>query len=97
MTLDAGGCDPHDERSLLETRRAQAYIQISHALDLVEQAQGLLGQAQQALCRVEGMIPEWNTLGNLYDRLRSPSTRVRIKTDRLRTLGGPLVDRVNVR
>jgi len=62
MTPGDVGREPPDAQSLLETRRAQARIQIGHALDLIEQAQRLLGQAQQALCPVEGMIPEWRAL-----------------------------------
>lgn len=84
--------EPLDERPALEERAARAELQIDRALALVEQAQRLLGEAQQALCRVQGMVPEWKALGCLYDCVTRTWFRIRAKANRLRRRGGLLLD-----
>ena len=79
---------------MAETRAAQAELQIDCALALVERAQGLLGEAQQALCRLERMIPQWKALGHLNDRVTRAWFSVRAKANRLRRQGRLLVDHV---
>src|SRR5438034_604348 len=81
---NSSGPEPSDDGVAIETRTAQAQRQIDRALDLVEQAQRLLGEAQQALCRVQGMIPEWTMLGRVHDRVTRAWFGVAAKARRLR-------------
>jgi hypothetical protein len=69
------------------SREAAAAARVKAALDLIQEAQGLLGQAAAALCPVVGMVPEWRKVGALYDRVHAAWYQVEGKATSLRLSG----------
>jgi hypothetical protein len=65
-------------------REAAAVAHVKAALDLIQEAQGLLGRAAAELCPVQGMVPEWRRLGALYDQVHAAWYQVEGKATRLR-------------
>ena len=68
-------------------RRAAAEIHVQVALDSIQEAQRLTAQASQALSRVEEMIPEWRSVGDVSDRLTQTWYAVSASANRLRRKG----------
>ena len=66
------------------TREAVADARVRAALACIEDAQGLIDRAGQALCSVEGMRPEWNRMGRVYEQVKRSWYAVANKADRLR-------------
>ena len=73
-------------------RQPAAEIRVKNALDSIEEALRLVEQATQALSRVDGMIPEWERLGSLCDRLQQTWYAVSAGANRLRHRGQLQVD-----
>jgi hypothetical protein len=40
---------------------------VNKALDLIQHAQSVIGEAAQELCSVEGFADEWTSVNRLYD------------------------------
>lgn len=60
---------------------------IRESLELLEQAQGLVNQAAQALCPVPGFGDEWSSLHDTYDAVKAAWHRV---DGRRQALGGSI-------
>jgi hypothetical protein len=53
----------------LARRKAAAEERVKAALAAIEEAQGLIGQAVQALCPVNGLCPVYMKVSRLYDQV----------------------------
>jgi hypothetical protein len=76
-TMTATAADP------VADRETAAQVRIDVALASIEEAQGLLGQAAEALCSVNGLDAQWRRLRALHDQ-----GQARLVRDR-RQVGGP--------
>jgi len=61
--------DPHVKDDPLAARKAAAEVRVRAALAAIQEAQGLVDRAAQALCSVNGLCPEYEKLGKLYDQV----------------------------
>jgi len=73
-------------------RQAAAEIRAKTALDSIDEALRLVEEATKALSRVDGMIPEWERLASLCDRLQQAWFAVSAGANRLRRRGQLQVD-----
>jgi hypothetical protein len=76
----------------LIARKAAAAARVKDALDLIQEAQMLLGRACAALCSVQGMNPSWREVSKRYDQVHGTWYSVEQKAARLRARGGLLLD-----
>jgi hypothetical protein len=51
----------------LAARKAAAELRVRAALAAIQEAQALVDRAAQALCSVNGLCPEYERLGKLYE------------------------------
>jgi len=72
--------------------RAATEIRVHVALDSIQEALRLIEQATQALCRVDGLIPERRRIGSLCDQLTQTWYAVSAGANRLRRHGYLRVD-----
>ncbi len=77
---------------VLSARRAAAGARVKAALDLIQEAQLLLGRACAALSSVQGMNPAWREVGKRYDQVHGTWYQVEKKAARLRARGRLLLD-----
>lgn len=75
-----GAPDPRARRKAAENR-------VKVALHAIEEAQGLLELACQALSSVRGMHGEWQKVGDMYDRVKSTWYAVEKRGEALRLRG----------
>jgi hypothetical protein len=62
-------CERCEDSLSISEARATAHFR--QALDKIEAAQGLLGDAASLLCPVIGAVPQWRKLGKLYDTVKA--------------------------
>ena len=43
---------------------------VKKALDLIQHAQNIIGEAAQELCSVDGFADEWTSVNKLYDTVK---------------------------
>lgn len=53
-----------------------AEIKARRALELIEQAQRLLSKACEELCPLDGLCPQWEDVGDHYDKIKALWHRV---------------------
>lgn len=75
-----------------ERKKAEAESRIRHALDLIESAQGKLGEACAELSAVSGGVPVWSATSKLYDKVKAHWYRL----DKFRKVGRYQLDTINV-
>jgi hypothetical protein len=76
----------------LATRKREAEARVRSALDLIQEAQMLLGRACAALSSVQGMNPSWREVGKRYDQVHGTWYRVEQKAASARARGFLLLD-----
>lgn len=64
----------------------EARMRVDRALQHIQRAQEELGRAQAELSSVIGVMPLWNLVGKLYDRVHSSWYQVKAKADRVQVL-----------
>jgi hypothetical protein len=79
-----------DEHVRASQKAADARVRV--ALRLIEEAQGLLDQACQALCSVSGMYMEWRKVGRVGDQAKASWYAVEKKAKRLEHEGRLVLD-----
>ena len=76
----------------LAARTAAAEARVRAALDLIQEAQVLLGRACAALSSVQGMKASWRQVGKRYDQVHGTWYAVEEKAARIRARGWLLLD-----
>lgn len=76
----------------LAARKAAGEARVKAALDLIQEAQMLLGRACAALCSVQGMNPSWREVSKRYDQVHGTWYAVEQKAARVRARGWLLLD-----
>jgi hypothetical protein len=76
----------------LAARKAAAEARVKSALELIQEAQLLLGRACAALCSVQGMNPSWREVSKRYDQVHSSWYSVEKKAASARARGWLLLD-----
>jgi hypothetical protein len=85
--------DPQvNQGDALATRKAAAEARVRAALDAIQEAQGLVDRAAQALCSVKGVRAAHERLGRLYDQVHLAWYVVRDAADSVRHRGALLLD-----
>ncbi len=74
-------------------RKAAAEVRVRAALELIQEAQMLLGRASGELSSVVGMVAEWRKVGVRYDQVHGTWYAVERKAAALRASGRLLLDR----
>ncbi len=69
-----------------------AEARVKAALDLIQEAQGLVSEATQALCSVNGVCAAYERLGRLYDQVHLAWYIVRDAADTAKHRGQLLLD-----
>ncbi len=77
----------------LAVRKTAAEARVVAALELIEEAQMLLGRACGELSSVVGMVAEWRKVGARYDQVHGAWYAVERKAAVLRAKGRLLLDR----
>jgi hypothetical protein len=77
----------------LQARRKVAEARVKAALDLIQEAQMLLGRACAELSSVQGMNPSWREVGKRYDEVHGTWYSVERKAASVRARGWLLLDR----
>lgn len=85
-------CDPQVKDDPLAVRKAAAEARVQAALDAIQEAQGFVDRAAQALCSVKGVSAEHERLGRLYDQVHLTWYIVRDAADAVRHRGALLLD-----
>jgi hypothetical protein len=85
--------DSQSKDDPLSARKAAAEARVRAALDLIQEAQTLLGRACAALSSVQGMNPSWREVSKSYDQVHGTWYAVEQKAARLRGRGWLLLDR----
>ncbi len=80
-------------RDPLAARKTAAEAHVRAALELIQEAQMLLGRAAGELSSVVGMVPEWRKVGVRYDQVHGTWYAVEKKAAALRAGGRLLLDR----
>lgn len=57
-------------------RCIEAERRVRSALQLIQRAQAVVGEASSLISNIEGMAPQWSRLGKLYDRIHAEWYRV---------------------
>ncbi len=70
----------------------RAAERVEDALLRLQQAQVLVDQAAQALCRVSGMVYEWRKLGRLHGETKRTYYAISARADRLSAKGRLCLD-----
>lgn len=83
----------YPQESVLAARHALAEAQVKTALDLIQEAQMLLGRACAALSSVQGMNPSWREVSQRYDQVHGTWYHVEKKAASVRARGRLLLDR----
>lgn len=65
----------------LTATQLAARARIALALEKIEAAQRLLGDACEQLCPINGLCPEWERVGILYDKVHAEWHRVNRKVE----------------
>ena len=73
--------DPHVKDDPLAARKTAAEVRVQAALGAIQEAQALVERAAQALSSVNGLCPEYEKLGRLYDQVHRTWYVVRDKAD----------------
>ncbi len=73
--------DPQVKDDPLAARKAAAEVRVRTALAAIQEAQGLVDRAAQALSSVNGLCPEYEKLGRLYEAVHRTWYVVRDKAD----------------
>lgn len=81
------------KRNDLAARKAVAEARVKAALDLIQEAQLLLGRACAELSSVQGMNPSWREVGKRYDEVHGTWYSVERKAASVRARGWLLLDR----
>jgi hypothetical protein len=85
--------DPQGKDDPLSARKAAAEARVRAALDLIQEAQMLLGRACAALSSVQGMNPSWRAVSQRYDQVHGTWYHVEKKAASVRSRGRLLLDR----
>jgi hypothetical protein len=84
--------DPQVKDDPLAARKAAGEARVGAALDLIQEAQLLLGRACAALSSVQGMNPSWREVGKRYDQVHGTWYAVERKAASARARGFLLLD-----
>jgi hypothetical protein len=84
--------DPKVKDDPRAARKAAAEARVRAALDLIQEAQMLLGRACAALSSVQGMNPSWREVGKRYDQVHGTWYTVERKAASVRARGWLLLD-----
>jgi hypothetical protein len=75
-----------------DAKERSAAERVEDALLRLQQAQALVDEAAQALCRVSGMVYEWRKLGRLQGETRRTYYAISARADRLSAKGRLCLD-----
>lgn len=84
--------DPQVKDDPLAARKAAGDARVKAALELIQEAQLLLGRACAALCSVQGMNPSWREVSKRYDQVHGTWYSVEKKAASARARGCLLLD-----